>query len=190
MNNTQNIKNNKILLKFFSGVILSVIFIVLGYVINDSVGRDITPSFENIISKSIIILFIGLLSGYNIAISLKKGNAAYYFYAGMISPIFIIVLYGLLMNNEYFSTVLIILGLSFSIIFLNSGLVESHSKYKLLIDLISKYLPNLTVITIAIGDFGMPMIGFSINYEFGLYGYIPGIIIALILLYAIQVYEE
>ncbi len=180
---TQSKKIDKISLKIGSGIILSVIFLLLGYLINNALSRNLPTSFDNAVSKNIIIIFLGLLSGYNIANSLKKEGGVYYFYTGIFLPIFVVVLYGLLTNEEYISSVFVALGLAFPIIFIHSGLVESHKKFKVFIDFFGKYIPNITVVTIAVGDFAIPLIEFHMELDIGTYNYIVGFVAAIVFIW-------
>jgi len=187
---TRGEKIDKIALKIGSGIILSIIFLLLGYLINNTLGRSIPPSFENDFSKSIFLLFLGFLSGYNLASSLKKESSAYYFYTGIFFPIFLIVLYSLLTNHEYVTSIFIVLGLFFPLLFIHSGLVESHVKFKAFIDLFAKYIPSISVITIAIGDFGIPILEIYANFDAGFWGYIVGAFAACIILYLLWLFEQ
>jgi hypothetical protein len=178
-NNMPNQKTDKVFFKILSGIILSLIFILFGYLINDAIGRDTAPTFENAFGKYVLLFFLGLISGYNIANSLQKGKSTYYFYAGLFTPIFILVLGGLIWNGDIASSLLTAFGLLFPIIFIYSGMVETHEKFKMFIELFAKYIPNLSVMTVAVGDYGLPIIELQFNTNLGGLNYAIGFIVAI-----------
>lgn len=172
-------KDDKVIFKVISGVILSSAFILFGYLINNAIGRDNAPTFENTFGKYVLLFFLGLISGYNIISSFQKGKSIYYFYAGLFLPIFILVLGGLIWNGDIASSLLTVFGLIFPIFFIYSGMVETHEKFKMFIELLAKYIPNLSVMTVAVGDYGLPIIEFQFNTNLGGLNYAIGFIVAI-----------
>lgn len=162
----ESIKDKKVWYKVGSGVVFSLIFIVLGSSINDALQRTTIPSFENIVSKMIILLFLGLISGYNVATSLKKNNSAYYFYSGVLIPVFILVLIGLIVNQNNFSTLILCLGAIFPLLFIHSGLLEDNKKFVYLLEIFAKHIPNIGLLTIAFSEYSFPYIAISFNVDF------------------------
>jgi hypothetical protein len=88
------------------------------------------------------------------------------------------------------SSSLIVLGILFPLLFMHSGLMESHVKFKAFIYLFAKFIPSVSVLTVAISDFGIKIIEFHFNYEIGLWNYVAGISTAIMVISILYWFEE
>jgi len=162
-----------------AGVTLSVMLMVLGYLINVNLQRQVTPTFQNEIAKIAILAFLGLSSGYYIAISLKKNESkAYYFFAGILVPILIFAIFSSLTNADWLPTFLMLLGLVFPIFYLHSGILQDQERFEEFINIFAKIIPNIALFTIALSDYAFPLFKVYLNFDFG---YTANFFIALII---------
>lgn len=166
----KNLKPKRSLI-FASGVVISIIFILLAYLLNSSLERQVPLSLQNAIFGPLILLFLGLSSGYNIAMSLKGDGKVHYFYFGIFAPILLIAFVGSLTQivsiNDSLSPILMVLGLVFPILILHSGLIEESEKIYHLVQMFSKFVPTVILGTFAIGDYAFPALKIAFQFDIG-----------------------
>ncbi|MFH1237153.1 MAG: hypothetical protein V1648_01980 [Candidatus Aenigmatarchaeota archaeon] len=152
-------KRQEVLL-LITGILISAIFLGIGLEINITLGRGQIPAFDNELSKSFVLLLLGMSFGYNIAISSKHKNKSSYFYTGVLLPISIVAFLG---TFFYFVSplppFLMFVGFLFPIFAIHSEWDKLYKKFENLLTLFGKYLSNIGLISISISDYLFPLAG-------------------------------
>lgn len=137
-----------------SGVLLSIFFIMIGYKISDYFQRTSLPSFNTYVGQLLTLLFIGLTLGYELAMGIDSEKKSYYFFASFMAPIFFIgIYYNLITHFDIIPIFLLVGGVAFPYVFINSGLLEEHEKFYDFLLLFTNYVPKFIIYAIGLNDF-------------------------------------
>lgn len=213
-NNVQTQESNQVVsssvqaLTLLAGIVLSIIFLLFGFYASimfqpGTLGNSTTNSTliapSSLVSQvntpgfaeAVILLFLGLSSGYNLAMSLKRGSQSYLFFVGILIPIAFTSFIVVLMNSNFVITNMIpafflVLGLLFSILYIHVDLVTTDEKYVKFINDFIRYVPNFFLFSTAIGSFALPLIEINFNVNWGLWNWIPAIIISLFIIISFE----
>ena len=169
-----------------SGVLLASFFLLLAFVINSNLNRGEIPSFENNIIKAFALGFLGLSSGYNLAMSQKNSNKAYFFYSGILLPILFVAFLSSLFSTDVVSPILMVIGVLFPVVFLPSGLVEEHDKFVLFVNWFSKYVPTFVLLNVGVNDYLIALIQSYFQFDLGAWTYIPTLILVFFLMFIVD----
>ncbi len=178
--NNITLSNKKIACQIALGIITSISFMIIGYYINGDLDRSATPTFQNEITKILTIFFIGLISGYNLTMSFKDKTNLYWFQSGLFIPIFLLVMLESLIASDILPAILITLGLLIPILSFYSELIDRNEFFEKFLGFFARFIPTIFIFSVVFNDYGIPYLELSINYELGLYGYIPSLVLSFI----------
>lgn len=162
--------------ELLSGILLAGLTYALAYVINRNLARSEVPTFENNILKAFTLVFFGLYLGYNLAMSRKESKKEYYFFVGLLLPLFIFVLLITLFNQDIILPIIMLLSISFSLSIISSSLVEV-GRFAIFIEVFAKYVPIFLLTSTSVNDYLID----SIYAIFGVHPDIVSYILALII---------
>ena len=137
----------------FAGMSLSIIFMILGYQVNQFLVRASIPTFNTYIGQLVTLLFIGLSLGFNISIGFEQQKKSYYFFAAFIAPIFIVGLVYSFLSSNFLNIALMVVGACFPYFYINSGIVAEHEQFYNFLILFTKYIPSWIIYTVGLNDF-------------------------------------